>query len=575
MRRLTALVIIFAFVVAACSGGSVEQLPEGEGNPSGRAAGVLRMSGSDPSTIDPIYCGDTGCAQIVAEIFDGLMVPIMSRFVTPEDNARFCRTDLGDEEICLVPNIAAGWPEKVVNADGTVTYTFTLRDDVFWHFGQDENGDPRRVTAQDFKYSWERAGKPRNASSTFELYLSDIVGATPYNRGQARTISGIEVVDDFTLAVTIDADKPYWLWNMAYTTSFVVDEVQVEASPNWTDNPNGTGPFKLAEHIPGNRMVLTANESYHLGAPYLDRVEINLAGGSTVTKYETGELDVAGIGLADLNRVRNPSDPLNADLVEGRNEIGTSFIGFNTIDPVLQNVELRQALAMAIDKELLVETTLENAVVVASTFTPPGMPDYVPPTEAGLTYDPDTARQLLRDAGYTVEQGANGAWTSNVPELEIAVSGQGADAASWLQAVVEMWRQELGVIVAIDMRGDFLAFQEDLKFGRFQLITSGWVADYPDPQDFIDLKLTCNRDVRNNETRYCNEAVDALVIAARTEQDVAKRMALYREAETLMLQDVPIIPMFHGKNMVLRKSYVEDFFPQPMIMPHLRFVQVR
>lgn len=559
MKRWLLMVIVFAVFASACSGGGTAPDPDGSIDTSGAVAGTLRMNAGDPTTLDPAFCGDTGCAQFVSEIYSGLYTPMLRWQVDASPGiVAQCPPGTDEEDICLAADIAKDFPTKTLNDDGTVTYIFALREDVQFHNG-------RQLTAEDVKWSWERAANPRLGSSTFELYLTDIVGAWDRFRKRADEISGVQVIDDFTLSVTIDGDKPYWLWNLAYPTTFVVDRNQADPTKgiaNWTANPNGTGPFKLDEYTPGHRLVLVRNENYYLGEVSLARAEFNLAGGSTLTKYEAGELDVAGIGLADIDRVRNPSDPLNADLVEGRNEIGTFYIGFNMNDSVLANVKLRQALAASVQREAIATIVLKNAVVPAYSFTPPGMPNYLPPTDATSPYDIDRARALLAESGY-----------DGTP-IRLTVSGQGANTADWIQSVVETWRTELGVNVIIEQAGDFQTYQRDLRQGNLQMFVVGWIADYPDPYDFLDLKLHGDRSAANNEVRYDNPEFNALLLAARTEQDIDVRMALYLKAERLMLTEVPVIVLFHSKNALLKKAYVDGFRTQPMVMPRLRFVSV-
>lgn len=596
MRRLIVMVLAFAMLATACSGGSTPDDGDTQ-TPSvnGPQAGVLRMNSADPSTLDPAFCGDTGCAPFVSEIFSGLMTPILQRNVTEGDNERFCRSadefsdeDLiqmgfdptdpdarqraADEDICLMPDIAADWPTKTINEDGTVTFTFKIREDIMFHNG-------RQLTAEDVKWSWERAANPRLGSSTFELYLTDIVGAWERFRNQADEISGVQVVDEFTLEVTIDGDKPYWIWNLAYPTTFVVDQVQadpVKGLPNWTANPNGTGPFKLDEYIPGHRLVLVKNDAYYLGDVLLDRAEFNLAGGSTLTKYEAGELDVAGIGLADIDRVRNPADPLNADLVEGRNELGTYYIGFNMNDPAVDDVYLRLALAEAVQREQIASVVIKDAVVPAYSFTPPGLPGYTPPTDTIQRADADDPAE--RDAQWQAKLEAAKAYLAQSDydgsPITLTVSGQAANTADYIQSIVETWRTDLGVDVVIEQAGDFQTYQRDLRQGNLQMYVVGWIADYPDPYDFLDLKLHGDRSAANNEVRYDNPEFNELLLKARTEQDPETRMALYEEAERLMLEEAPVIVLFHPKNSMLVQSYVDGLGTTPMVMPRLRFVTV-
>jgi ABC-type transport system substrate-binding protein len=245
-------------------GGTDTSAPSDPLNPgsgsSGAQSGDLRLLGGDPITLDPAVAGDAGSATYIVEIFGGLVSL--------------------DKNLQIIPDIAERWE---ISADGK-TYTFFLNRRAMFH-------DGRPVTAEDVKYSLERTANPRTASPTAEAYLGDIVGARDMIRGRAQAISGINVVNSSTITITIDEPKPYFLAKLTYPTAFVVDKQEIESNPrNWTRQPNGTGPYKLREWRLNERIILEANDRYHLGAPNVKRVLFNLAGGSALTQYENNEL---------------------------------------------------------------------------------------------------------------------------------------------------------------------------------------------------------------------------------------------------------------------------------------------
>ncbi|MGE0686952.1 MAG: ABC transporter substrate-binding protein, partial [Dehalococcoidia bacterium] len=210
-------------------GGGGDPLNPSSSNNGGAQSGDLRLLGGDPLTLDPALVFETSSAGYVLEIFSGLL--------------RI------DNKLQIVPDLAEAMPE--VSNDGK-TYTFKIRRNAQFH-------DGRPVTAEDFKYSLDRAAKLGQTDSVVaEAFLGDIVGAKDVTRGRAQTISGVEVVDSSTLKITIDAAKPYFLAKLTYTTAFVVDKQQVESNPrNWTRKPNGTGPYKLQEWRVNERIILT------------------------------------------------------------------------------------------------------------------------------------------------------------------------------------------------------------------------------------------------------------------------------------------------------------------------------
>jgi oligopeptide transport system substrate-binding protein len=501
--------------------------------PSGSRAGPqdLRLLGVDPVTLDPALATDVSSARYILEIFGGLVTI--------------------DKQLNIVGDIAERWD---ISDDG-LTYTFFLRRDAFFH-------DGRRVTAEDFKYSMERAANQRTGSPVAEAFLGDIVGARDMARGRANSISGIEVVNDTTLRISIDAPKPYFLAKLSYPTAFVVDRQQVESNPrNWTRRPNGTGPFKLQEWRLNERIILVANERYHLGAPQIQRVLFNLAGGSGLTQYENGDVDVAGIGITDIERVKSPRDPLNQEYKTGPN-LSIGYVGFNTRAQPFDDPKVRQAFAMAINRQQLIEIVGRGMDRVANSFMMEGLPGFNP--QARLPeFNPAEARRLLEESTYG---GARG-----LPRITFTEVGGGGSAGLGTQAIIEMWREHLGVDVSI-AQTEWAAFLDDLDRGRLQLYSLGWVMDYPDPENIIDLLF--HSTSRQNNSGYSNPEFDALVEAARTERDVEKRLQLYRDAEQMLIRDLPWMPLNFSNDHFVVKPYVKGYESMPMTIPILRYVSI-
>ena len=239
---------------------------------------------SDPPTLDPHITTDSTSAVIVNEVFGGLVTI--------------------DSEIEIVPDLAEDWD---ISPDGKV-FTFRLRQDAKFH-------DGRPVVAEDFRWSLERAADPLTESPVADLYLSDILGVADKLNGKAQSIRGLRVIDDHTLELTIDAPKSYFLAKMTYPTGFVVDRQNVEGNKNdWVFEPNGTGPFRLERYEIGETIILGRNDLYHLGPPFLDTVEFILSGGDPMLMYENDEIHLTGLGLADLERVQDPDNPLRTEL---------------------------------------------------------------------------------------------------------------------------------------------------------------------------------------------------------------------------------------------------------------------
>jgi len=514
-------------------GGNGEPTP----NLPDRVEGELRLFGADPITLDPACASDAGSAEYIVEIFSGLVS--------------------FDQDLNLIPDVAESWD---VSPEGTV-YTFHLRANVVFHDGS------RRVVADDFKFSIERSLNPDTLSTVGEAYLDDIVGAREFVNGQAEEVSGIKVVNDDTLEITIDSPKEYFLSKLTYPTSYVVDRREVGESTcfegaEWTLSPNGTGPFKLREWALSERIELEANPDYYLDPkPSLQQATylLSAAGGDALTMYENDEIDLTGIGINDIERIRDPSEPLNAEFHESE-QLDTFYIGFNVEEPPLNDARVRRALGMAIDREAIASTILVDLVTPAKGILPPGMPGYNEGLE-GLPYDPEEARRLLDEAG----------GPSLFQDVSILSPGAGASPSDVLEAIVALWEQDLGVSVTIEQEESGIFFR-DIKEGNYQIASQGWIADYQDPHNFLDLQFHSQSPI--NDTKYANPDVDALLESARSETNAEERLSLYQQAEEIIVQDAAWIPMSHSKASVLIKPYVKGYTVPPFVIPNLRYVSI-
>ncbi len=508
--------------------------PTLEARPPTQLGATLNLTGGAPPTLDPALTQDSTSASYIVEIFSGLVTL--------------------NQDLEVVPDIADSWELS----DDDTTYTFHLRDDAKFH-------DGKPVTAQDFKYSIERACAPATGSVVADAYLGDIVGTRARLRGEADEVSGVLVVDDHTLEITIDSPKAYFLSKLTYPTAFVVDQENVEgpAQP-WTDMPNGTGPFRLAEYQSDFRIVLERNEAYYgTPKPALEQVNFMLAVGSPMTMYETGELDAVSVYPADIERVSDPSNPLSKEL-STTPVLSLFYIGFNVQKPPFDDQKVRQAFNYAIDKDKYVEVVLKKMQAQAKGILPPGMPGYNENLK-GYPYDPEKARQLITESQYGD--------ASKLPQITLNISGGGGVADKQVKAIVDMYKQNLGVDIAIQQT-DWATYLWDLRAHRYQMfgLTAGWIADYPDPQDFLDILF--HSESRNNDTRYSNPEVDSLLEEAQGEQDFEKRMELYQQAEQIIMDDAPIVPLTHDADYWLTKPYVEGMIYPPVIIPKLKYVSI-
>ncbi|MCZ2128338.1 MAG: peptide ABC transporter substrate-binding protein [Anaerolineales bacterium] len=454
-----------------------------------------------------------------------------------------------DPRLNVRPDLAETWQ---VSGDGTI-YTFTIRANAKFH-------DGRAVTAQDVVFSWERAASPTLASDTFLTYMDDIVGARDMAEGKADHISGIKALDEKTLQVTIDAPKPYFLMKLTYPTSFVVDKNNVAEGQTWVRHPNGTGPYKMKEWKSAQYIIYEANPDFYLGKPSISYVVTKLYAGDDVRLFETGDVDVASVGLYSAERMLDPEEPLHANLVTGVS-LCTGYAVFDTSQPPFDDVNVRKAFSMAFDRQRYIDVLYRGLALPAVGLYPPGLPGFDYALQ-GLPYDPEQARQLLKESKYG---GAEG-----LPEIVYTNAGIGSYVSNMVSALAEMWEQNLGVKIKVENLDYNFYYQQILSGNHGQLFDSGWCADYPDPQNFADVLF--HSGAQQNVSGYSNPKLDALLEAARVEPNVAKRIAMYQEAERIIVEDAPVLFTTHSLDFQLVKPYVKGFVNTPISISSERYM---
>ena len=531
-RYAWALISTLLIIGTACS---TSTTPGSVQSGGGGVGGGLTVFGNDPPTLDPALMSDTSAASYVVEIFSGLVTL--------------------DRSLKIVPDIAESWD---ISSDGR-TYTFKLRKGAKFHNG-------REVTAQDFKFSIERAADPKTDSHTADTYLGDVKGVLDKLAGKAKEVSGVKVVDDHTLQLILDEPRFYFLAKLTYPTAFVVDKDNVESGSKWTDKPNGTGPFKLKEWRKGEQILLERNPDYYLEPAKLDQVKFLLAGGSPMTMHANNEVDVSGVSINDIEQIQDPKNQLNKEFVVAPS-LDVWYIGFNTEVPPFDDPKVRQAFNQSLDKDKIIAVVLKGLYQRANGVLPPGMPGYNPNLK-GLGFDPAKAKSLLQESKYK----------GNLPPITFTIPSSSTTVDPVTEAIVEQWKTNLGVEVKIQ-QSEWATFLQDIKRNpakgkknNFQLYELGWAADYPDPQDFVDI-LFHSKSLDNNGV-YSNPEVDKLIDQARSESNSEKRFKLYQDAEQIIVNDAAWVPLYHGKSYLLVKPQVRDYTPAPMIIPNYRYVSL-
>ena len=479
---------------------------------------ALFLSAGEPNTLDPAkWYG--GADSILGDIFSGLVK---------------LTTDLQ-----VIPDLAESWE---VSPDGKV-YTFHLRHGVTFH-----NGKP--FTANDVKYSWERACDPDTESDTAETYLGDIIGVAEVISGDETEISGVKVLDDHTLEVTLDEAKAYFPYKLAYVTSWIVDSETID---DIEDAPNGTGPFKMVKHDEEELMILARNEHYYRGFVSLEYIVYLIYQGYPIRLYESDDIDMVYVDEELVERAEDPQDPLFGN-VQTTSGLCTYYVNFDVTRPPFDEFEVREAFTKAIDKDRYNDVVQEGKGVIANGLYPPGLPGYNPDVEP-IVYDPDQAREALEASSY--------GGPDALPEIVLTISGEGGDLYPSDAILLQMWEEVLGVTIVVEQI-NYQSFWDEIYAGNHGHIMSlGWCADYPDPENFADFLF--HTGVEQNLSGYSNPELDSLLETARSMTDVEARLALYQEIEQIIIDDMPVALLEHDRPFYLiTKPYVVGYQTSPI-----------
>jgi len=528
----TILILLASLLLASCtllprSPGATPVPPPPAAETASGGTLIMTLGVRDPQTLDPALVGDVTSAFVVRQLFSGLVR--LSPGLEPE------------------PDLAEAWE---LGPDGR-TYTFRLRPEARF-----ADGTP--VTADDVRYSLERAADPRLAPSLpARTYLGDIVGVREKIAGQAESIAGVQVLDERTLTITIDSPKSYFLAKLAHPTSFVVDRRAVEqGGPRWTERPNGSGPFTIERWEHDRLLVLARNPAYYRQPARLDRVRmlIGVAASNPQVLYEEGEIDITSVPPYALARVRDANNPLSRELLRVP-QLSLFYIGMNVRLPPFDDPKVREAFSLLLDRQKIADLSLQGAAQPAAGILPPGMPGYDP--ELPLP-GPDAARAraLLAESRY--------GGVAGLPPI-VAYGG-------WSTALRNVAERDLGLTIEVRTYEDFGAFLDALSTNTLPMFSSGWIADYPDPENFLDVLF--RTDSGENHFAYSNPEVDSLLDRAAVEADETTRQALYREAERRILADAPLIPLYHDVEYMLVKPYVRGLELTPMGILDLATVEL-
>ena len=474
-----------------------------------------RPLSNNPSTLDPALVSDNYGFTVAQQIFDGLVQY--------------------DGALTITPAIAQSWK---ASRDG-LAWTFYLRKGVRFHNG-------REVTADDAVYSFMRMLDPKISSKAAQAFLK-IKGANDFVEGRSRTIQGLRAVDRYTLQIELAEASAPFVASLAIGYAKIVPREAIEApGPVFGNRPVGTGPFKFSRWKKDQEITLEANQDYYAGRPYLDQLEYRIFPGqhedAMFGRFEQGELEDTIVPAAELDRVQGNS---RYRFVR-RPILRVRFFGLNTTQGPLSNRLLRQAIVTALDREAINREINKNRYKAAQGFLPPGTYGYDPQFRP-YPFDPMRAKSLLARAGYPEGKG--------LPVLQIWSSVKSNDIEREHDAI-QRYLADVGIRVEFQYNTNWPDFNSQVYEGKYPIFRYGWLADVPEPENFL-YKLFHSQS-RSNLTRYRDERVDRLLDGARVEQSYNKRIGLYREAERLIMEDSPVIPLNYDSYERLFQPYVQS-----------------
>ncbi len=563
--KVMALSYIVVMLVGACGGpfsnnsGPLLQIKGdypsrvGEVTPSGVTLGGIyrRNESADPRSLDPVRTGESSAHAVAKQIYNALV--------------EF------DHNMKIQPGLASSWE---VSDDGKV-YTFQLREGVRFH---DDpcfpDGKGREMTAEDVKYSFTRVVNQETLSTGDWIFKDDVVGVGAYVNGEADEVSGFKVLDDYTFQIQLKEPFAPFINRLAMSYAFVVPHEAVEHyDKDYFRNPVGTGAFDFVHWKPNQEILMVRNPHYWkkdqdgVRLPYLDGQIVSLLADFKVEflEFDVGNLDEIKEIHQDLwTKVMDENGHLRPNYQKYilQNELlyVTQYYGFNlSKEPFKDNKALRQAINYAIDRESIIQYVLNGRGVPAKGLVPPGIPGYESDVE-GYSYDPEKAQALLAEAGYPNGEGLG--------QIELELNSGG----TMNELIAEAIQQQLngfGLKVRLQLVewSQHLQNIDDNKASFFRL---GWIADYPDPENFLTLMWSKNFPPNGpNYSRFEHEEFDRLYIASLREQDRDKRFELYRQAENIVVEEAPWLFLYNTNRYRLVQPYVRNNYLNPQELPML------
>lgn len=515
-----------------------------------KTGGVFTMAVSaDPETFDPATMSGAVEGRIAFNIFEGLLMPAKTT------------EGIKDPKQLVVPGMAESYPE--ISADGK-TYTFKIRKNAKWSNG-------KAVIAKDFVNSWKRVLTP-GFEADYAQMLWVIEGAQAYNTSKAKDKDlealwakvGIIAKDDHTLVVKLNNPTPYFPEYVAFYTYFPTPvDVVKEKGKAWTKPENivSNGAYKLVSYKPQQEIVLEKNPNYWDAANVkIEKVRMRIISdrNAMVNAYKTGELHWSGAAMpvAQITQLLTHPD------YKAEPMLGTYYFRVNVSkkDSPLNDPKVRTALSMAIDRDSIVEQTLNGLYTTANAVVPENMPGFKSTTK--IKYNAKKAKKMLAEAGFSKDK--------PFPAIELLYNTD-ENHKLVAEAVQSMWKRNLGIDVKL-VNKEWKTYLQDIDTLKYQVARAGWIGDYNDPMTFLDMWVTGNG---NNDTGWSNAEYDKLIKQAQSEADTAKRTKLLQDAEALLIAQGPVIPIYFYTNNTMISRFVEGFAPHNRDVHLLKYMSLK
>lgn len=538
----TLLALVAMAALAACGGG-----PAQTGKPAHAPANqqVLRSPDTvtDIPTFDPGQSTDLASIGAVDLVFTGLVAE--------------------NDQLQVVGQLAKTWD---VSSDG-LTWTFHLRSGLKFSDGTD-------LTSQDVVYSIDRALSPTiyNLNGISLTYLGLIKGATERTEGKIPTMIGsglgLEDPDPNTVIIHVTQPTAYFLEALTYPASYVVEKKLIDQwGLKWTDHleqGGGDGPFKVQEYSHSTGITFVPNSNYYGPIPQLQKYVVSFIKDTQTNylEYQTNQVDITGIPTQDNAKAATMKDQYHVVP-----QLAINYFGLNYLAKPLDNIKIRQALDLAINKDLIVQSVLKGQAIPTNHIIPKGMPGYNaaltgPDGVAATKGDATKAKQLftegLQEEGITLAQ---------FPHLTFTYENSDQDLANEVTTVIQMWQAQLGITTItpnpVDRSTLFRSITDTTNNASLDIWAVDWYADYPDPQDWITLQFD-KGEADNNINYGQNQSTDAAqqqalqsqMEQADAMQDQTARMKLYNQIEQQLINDVAWLPMQQVISTYLMKPYV-------------------